>query len=479
VSQPRILIFIPTFNESGNVERMVRELSALNLDADILFLDDNSPDGTGLLLDDMAHRIPRLSVVHRQGKQGIGSAHQVGIARAYEGGYNVLVTLDCDFTHDPKDIPRLLSALNENDIAVGSRYMGAKSLPGWNLMRRSLTRFGHFLTSTLLGMPQDASGAFRAYDLRRIPRELFGLVSSKSYPFFFESLFVLVRNGMQVKEISIILPARTYGHSKLTFKEAWRGGLHLLRLWLENLAHPERFRLGRPVDCVLDECPATDWDAYWAKKQSAGALAYEVVAALYRKLFIRPNLVRALRRHLGPDARIMHAGCGSGQADVDLHERFNVTAVDISLEGLALYSRNNPHAQAVRQADIFRLPFESGTFDGVFNLGVMEHFDETQIQDLLREFSRVLKHDGRIILFWPHARATSVFVLRAVHFVMSAVLGIKNRLHPEEITLLEGRGQALEMFDQAGLKLVDYQFGWRDLFVQAVVVGRRPELPKP
>lgn len=473
MSQTRILIFIPTYNESGNVERMARELSALDLDADILFLDDNSPDGTGPVLDDLARQIPRMSVVHRQGKQGIGSAHQVGIAQGYAGGYDVLVTLDCDFTHDPKDIPGMLAALEGCDVSVGSRYMKEDSLPGWNLMRRFLTRFGHFLTSTLLGLPQDASGAFRAYDLRRVPQGLFGLVTSKSYSFFFESLFVLVRNNLKVNEIPIVLPARTYGHSKLTFKEALRSGTYLLRLWLENLAHPERFRQGRPVDCILEQCPATDWDAYWAKKQSTGALAYEVIAAMYRKLFIRPNLVRTLKKHLGKDAQLLHAGCGSGQADIDLHERFKVTGVDISMEALALYGRNNPEAQAIRQADIFHLPFASGTFDGVFNLGVMEHFDETQIQALLVEINRILKHDGKVVLFWPHARATSVFVLHVVHFVMNTVLGKKTRLHPDEITLMTGPGLAKNLLERAGLSLVSYRFGWRDLFVQAVVVGRK------
>ena len=245
MSQQRILIFIPTYNEKGNVERMAGELSALDLDADILFLDDHSPDGTGELLDRLARDIPRLSVIHRQGKQGIGTAHQAGIKRAYEGGYDVLVTLDCDFTHDPKDIPRMLSALQDHDAAVGSRFMQPGSLPGWNLLRRCLTMFGHFLTTTLLKIPQDASGAFRAYDLQRIDAEVFSLVTSTSYAFFFESLFMLVRNGHSIREIPIKLPARTSGSSKMTTDEALRGGTYLFKLWLKSLAHPERFRLSR------------------------------------------------------------------------------------------------------------------------------------------------------------------------------------------------------------------------------------------
>jgi len=471
VSHKKILIFIPTFNEHGNVERMARELSELDFGADILFLDDNSPDGTGDLLDRLAGEIPGMSVVHRSGKEGIGSAHQVGISRAYDGGYDIFVSLDCDFTHDPKDIPRMLEALTGHDVAVGSRYMERGSLPGWNLMRRCLTMFGHFLTSTLLRLPQDASGAFRAYDLKRVRRETFGVVTSKSYSFFFESLFVLVQNGARINEIPITLPARTYGSSKLTPNEAVRGGMYLLRLWLEKLAHPERFQLGRPVDAALEAAPGTDWDAYWAKKQSAGALAYELVAAVYRKVFIRPNLERSLRKVFDNGARLLHAGCGSGQADVALHERFHVSAVDISLEALNLYGRNNPKAHRIEQADIFRLPYESGSFDGVFNLGVMEHFDEKDIQALLVEFKRILRPGGKVVLFWPHVRATSVYVIKALHFIMK-LLGRKNRLHPDEITLITGKAQARILLERAGLSLKSYHFGPGDLFIQAVIVGK-------
>lgn len=472
MSTKRILIFIPTYNESGNVERMAGELAALDLDADIVFLDDNSPDGTGALLDRLAGEIPRMSVIHRKGKEGIGSAHQVGIARAFEGCYDALVTLDCDFTHDPKDIPRMLAALDGHDVAVGSRYMERGSLPGWNLLRRCLTMFGHLLTTTLLGLPQDASGAFRAYDLKRIKPETFSLVASRSYSFFFESLFVLVQNGCKINEIPIVLPARTYGSSKLTTSEALRGGTFLLRLWLENLAHPERFRLGRAPDALMENSPPADWDAYWSKKQSAGALAYEVVAAVYRKLFIRPGLERALRKTFKKGDRLLHAGCGSGQADVALHERYSVTAVDISRAALELYSRNNPKAERIEQADLFHLPFADGSFDGVFNMGVMEHFDEEQIQAILSEFRRVLKTGGKVVLFWPHAKATSVYVLRAAHLIMSA-LGRKDRLHPVEITLMTGKKLAQALCESADFDMKEYVFGPADLLIQVVVVAEK------
>jgi len=471
MSQKKILIFVPTYNESGNVERMARELCAIDLDADVVFMDDNSPDGTWQILDRLASEIPRISVIHRQGKQGIGSAHQAGIRMAFENGYDVLVTLDCDFTHDPRDIPRLLAALEGYDMAVGSRYIKRGSLPGWNPLRRCLTVCGHVLTTSLLKLPQDASGAFRIYDLRRIPREIFSLVTSKSYPFFFESLFVLVRNGFSVNEIPIVLPARTYGNSKLTAEEALRGGTYLIRLWLEFMAHPERFLLGRCPDVVLTGAPPAEWDAYWKKKSSPGGLAYEVVASCYRRLVIRPNLVRVLRKRFKPGEELLHAGCGSGQVDIDLHGFFALTAVDISLAALELYSRNNPRAKQIEQGDIFSLPFRSETFDGVFNLGVMEHFTQEQIVTLLAEMRRVLRPGGRVVLFWPHAQAPSVYVLRTVHAIMQHVFDNSRRLHPEEITLISGKEMAKDLVEQAGLRLFDYKFGPRDLFIQAVVTA--------
>lgn len=234
MSAPRTLIFIPTLNEVENVGPMHRDLRALGLDADILFLDDNSQDGTRAELERIAAQDPRTKVIQRSGKAGIGSAHLHGISYAYEAGYERLVTLDCDFTHSPADIPRLLAVAATADVTLGSRYLQPDSLPGWNLLRRSLTRFGHLLTKTFLRMPYDASGAFRVYDLRTISPQVFQSVDSKSYSFFFESLFWLVHSGCTVKEVPIVLPARMYGHSKMSFLEASRSAAFLLKLWVRT-----------------------------------------------------------------------------------------------------------------------------------------------------------------------------------------------------------------------------------------------------
>jgi dolichol-phosphate mannosyltransferase len=242
---PRTLVFIPTYNERENVGPMCEQLVALGLDADIVFMDDNSPDGTGTLLDALAAKHPRVSVIHREGKSGIGSAHAEGITYAYDEGYQRLVTLDCDFTHSPSLIPVFLARGDHADVVVGSRYVDQDSLPGWTPVRKLLTKLGHVLTVSMLGISQDATGAFRVYNLETVPRELFALVRSRGYAFFFESLLVLNKNSFAIAEVPIRLPARTAGHSKMSAVEIRRSLTTLITLFLESQRHPHRFRLDR------------------------------------------------------------------------------------------------------------------------------------------------------------------------------------------------------------------------------------------
>lgn len=239
----KTLIFIPTYNELENINAIISQLLALNLEADFLFVDDNSPDGTGKVLDDWAVKNPSIHVLHRSGKQGIGTAHQAGIAWAYERGYRNLITMDCDFTHSPDYIPKLLERAEEADIVVGSRYLQAGSLSTWNKKRLFLTKLGHLLTHLFLNMPHDATGSFRLYRLDRIPFELFALVKSPGYSFFFESLFIIKQNRFAIVEIPTHLPARTYGHSKMKVSDAINSLKQLGNLFFARVINPKKFQV--------------------------------------------------------------------------------------------------------------------------------------------------------------------------------------------------------------------------------------------
>ena len=470
----KTLILTATYNERDNAPQMYERLRDLELDADILFVDDNSPDGTGTLLEELAARDSRLFVLHRPGKLGVGGAHYDGIQWAYDRGYETVIALDCDFTHSPEDIPRLLEAGAEHDVVVGSRYLVRGSLPNWNPFRKLLTNVGHILTLVVLGLPWDATGSFRLYRISRIPREIFALIASRGYSFFFESLFILSFNGVTIQDLPIVLPARTYGHSKMSYREAWRSVTRVFRLGILKRTSPWKLRAAKPRPEADVSLPSSsEWDSYWTEKADRGSIVYETVATIYRNLVIRRQLCRAIRREFVEGSRLLHAGCGGGQVDAGLHSRFRISAVDLSLAALDLYRRVNPEAPEVRQASVFRLPYPDRTFDGVYNLGVVEHFDEAQIESMLRECARVLTPAGKIVLFWPHRFGSSVIALGLVHRILRSVFRSDRQLHPPEISLVRSSSHARKALDRAGLALSSYRFGPADGFVQAIVVGRR------
>ncbi len=229
-----LLIFIPTYNEKENVKLMIKELTSLPFSFDMLFIDDNSPDGTGKILEALKAEYKNLSVIHRAGKLGIGSAHKTGIDYAFKNGYDYLLTMDCDFSHSPSDIGKFLQH-KDFDLVIGTRYSSKESLKEWNFYRKFLTNLGHFLTKKLLMMSFDATGAFRLYNLKKIRPEDFYNVKSEGYSFFFESLFFLNLKGYSIKEIPIILPKRTYGSSKMSIIEIFKSLYRLVRLFLYRI----------------------------------------------------------------------------------------------------------------------------------------------------------------------------------------------------------------------------------------------------
>ena len=450
------LVFIPTYNERENAEELCSQILALNLGLDILFLDDNSTDGTGEIIKDLVERHPNVYAVFRAGKMGVGSAHLDGIRWAYDHGYEKLVTMDCDFTHSPDCLPRFFTYSDEYDVVVGSRYLLKDSLPDWSIFRKFLTHLGHFMTRYILGIKYDATGAFRLYRLDHIPRQIFDKVRSKGYSFFFESLYILQINNFRIVEFPIALPARTYGHSKMSMNEAFHSAKLLAGLYFEVAINKERYLLALPS-------AGRQWDKYWDKKSGPGGFMYDLVSAFYRKFIIRPAVNYFMQKHFRPGQNLLHAGCGSGRTDIDINAKFNVTALDISPRALSLYRKFNRDNPRIILGDILHIPFEDGKFDGAYNVGVMEHFTEEDIGRILSEMSRVIKPDGKILVFWPPEFGLSVRFLKM----------IKTKLHPDELTLVKSRSHIEAIGAKSNLKMIDYYFGPRDLFTQVAVVFKK------
>ena len=466
-----VLIFVPTYNERENAPKLINdlmsELVTLGLKADFLFMDDGSPDGTGAILDSLALKHAQLRVVHRPHKLGIGSAHQAGIAWAYDHGYKTLITMDCDFTHSTSDLALFLRADPNYPLVIGSRYLQKNSLPGWNLFRKTLTWTGHLLTKNLLGMNYDATGAFRLYRLDRIPKETFQLVRSLGYSFFFESLFVLTQNRFSVVEVSISLPARTYGNSKMTYQEIFNSLRLLFSIFFRKMFQPETYQLR----LAAISSSKAEWDHYWREEKHTGGRVYGWIAEFYRRFIIRPSLNRFIRKTFSEGSEILHAGCGSGQVDRDLHRHVEITALDLSPLALKIYARENDHRARTIEGNLFNLPFEPETFDGIYNLGVMEHFSEADIITILSEFRRVLRKNGKIVLFWPPEFGLSVIFFKTLKLVIRVLTGKVVKFHPDEICRIRSRAHAQTILETAGFEMKEFAFGIRDAFTYAVIVA--------
>lgn len=475
MSPDRTLLMIPTYNEAENVERIYTALVATGLDLDFLFVDDNSPDGTGTIIDRLAAASDRVFALHRRGKMGVGAAHQAGIAWAYASGYRRLVTMDCDFTHDPGRVAAFLAASERADIVVGSRFLDPGSLDEWVWYRKLLTHAAHLLTRIVLGLPFDGSGAFRVYRLDRVPAAVFALVKDRGYSFFWESLYILWINRFAIEQIAIPLPARTYGHSKMRLRDIGLGLRRLGTMFWRRLTDRQSLLLAPAAEAGGRVNSADEWDAYWQSGTSPKSPGwYDVIARFYRYRIIQPSLDRFVATCFARQSRLLHAGCGSGEVDGGVIAHARVTALDISPAALARYRGHHGDAAELIKGSILDIPAPDGGFDGVYSLGVLEHFSRDEITQALREFHRVLVPGGRVLLFWPPVMGLSVIALHVIHFLRAHVFGKRDRLHPDEPSLIRSRREAERYLDAAGLRLVDYAFGPRDLFTYAVIIGERP-----
>jgi SAM-dependent methyltransferase len=216
-----------------------------------------------------------------------------------------------------------------------------------------------------------------------------------------------------------------------------------------------------------------EWDKYWTKKKTTSQTLYRTVAKLYRDLIIKRALNFFINSEFKSGARLLHAGSGAGQVDRDLVIRFNITALDISAEALKLYKLRNGSKAKTLKASIFAIPAKASTFDGIYNLGVMEHFTREEDEKILQELRRVLKPNGKIVLFWPPKYGLTVLFLNSTHFILNNILKRNIRLHPEEISLVDSKKQVEQILKKTGFKLQKFYFGPKDLFTHCIIVAKK------
>ena len=215
----RAVVCLPTYNERENLEPMVRALAeVLDTTRDrVLVIDDASPDGTGELADRLAAELPWVAVLHRERKDGLGPAYVASFRRALAEGAELVLEIDCDFSHDPRDVARLLAAAADADLVLGSRYVRGGGTEGWGLLRRVVSRGGCLYAQLILGVAvRDLTGGFKCF--RRAALEAIDLdaLAARGYAFQIETTYRVLRAGLRVKEIPIRFSDRRVGESKMT-----------------------------------------------------------------------------------------------------------------------------------------------------------------------------------------------------------------------------------------------------------------------
>ncbi|MCD6382655.1 MAG: polyprenol monophosphomannose synthase [Candidatus Hydrothermae bacterium] len=216
------VVVVPTYNERENIEELIEKTLSTSPDIDILIVDDNSPDGTGEIAEKIAKENPRVKVLHRPGKMGLGSAYVEGFKWALEKGYDFIMEMDADFSHNPEDIPRFIEKIKEYDLVIGSRYTDGVSVVNWPISRLLLSYFANIYARTVTGVPiMDLTGGFKCFRREVLESINLDTIMSDGYAFQIEMNYRAYKKGFRITEIPIIFIERRAGSSKMSKKIVW------------------------------------------------------------------------------------------------------------------------------------------------------------------------------------------------------------------------------------------------------------------
>lgn len=215
----RSLIVIPTYNERENIVGLIDDVLRIVPATDILVIDDNSPDGTGQLLDELHTRVPRVNVLHRPGKMGLGTAYVRGFQYAIENGYDLVFEMDADYSHDPRYLPDFLTMAEQADLVIGSRYIKGGGTPNWSALRKFISGGGNTFARAMLRIPtHDCTGGYRCYRTSALRTLRLDLIRAQGYAFQVEMAYIFWKRGYRVREVPIIFVDRRVGKSKMSRK---------------------------------------------------------------------------------------------------------------------------------------------------------------------------------------------------------------------------------------------------------------------
>jgi len=239
----KTLIIIPTYNEIGNLRPLLEGIFSNAPETNILIVDDNSPDGTGKLADEISEQNPQVAVMHRSGKLGLGTAYIAGFKYAIDKGYDAAFEMDADFSHDPKYLPDFLKAIEQADLVIGSRYVKGGSTPNWSLLRRIISGGGNIYTRFVLGISvHDCTAGYRCYRREVLENLNLDTVQAQGYAFQVEMVYRVFKRGYRIVETPITFMDRRVGQSKMSGN-----------IFVEGFTSVLRMRFNKPV--AVSETP--------------------------------------------------------------------------------------------------------------------------------------------------------------------------------------------------------------------------------
>ena len=437
----KILVFTATYNEADNIEQLVRDILLSLPTAEILIVDDASPDGTGLLLDEISKTNPNLHALHRPRKLGLGTAHKLAMKYAIQQNFDILVTMDADFSHHPRYLPDIVAQLADHDFVIGSRYMPCGK-SGYGFARTLLSRTANTLTRVLLRIPlHECTTSYRGFRVSLLRQLNLDTIRSNGYSFFVETLFYISLLTRQITEVPIYFEDRRAGKSKISHKEILKGFTSLLQLFLQKTVrlnalmtkihaqssvansrcpnchnpfltelypatrqqipsfevyrctsdqHSSHGLIGRCLECglVYDATPLTEQEMKQIYTTVEDPMYVENLVARYETF--RYNL-KQIRSYLPEQGRLLDVGAYCG-AFLKIAQEAGFDAVGVEPSIWAVTYATNVLQQKVFAGTIHDLPDDIQHFDVITLWDVLEHFADPFHE--LEAIHKRLKPDG-------------------------------------------------------------------------------------
>jgi dolichol-phosphate mannosyltransferase len=439
----RVLVFFPTYNEAGNVERLVRTIREVLPTASLIVVDDASPDGTGEILDRLAAEVGDFTVVHRPGKLGLGTAHKIAMIHARDQGFDALVTMDADFSHHPKYLPTMLELLRRADFVTGSRYLnGGQSDYGFG--RAIISRTANFFAKAALGLPlEENTTMYRGFTLDLLKRLDIDAIRSEGYSFAVESLHQVSRVTRKLAEFPIHFENRAQGVSKISQAEIYKAVVTIQRLGVARL-FPKKPKGEAPIDIVTcNGCGGTHHGELYPAKEAEDAPRAsdlspyscathtsrthgQILKCLHCGLvFMRPKLtpsalvgeyasavdpvylehiaarettfrwnLRQVRHFIGPRDRMLEIGSYCG-AFLRVAREEGIDVVGVEPSAWAVQASKQVTDAPVVCGTVDDLPAERRSFDVVAAWDVLEHFADPKGE--MKKIHGLLRDDGMFL----------------------------------------------------------------------------------